>query len=63
MTAFLCDFRECGELEVSSRWSNGRFVVMSVLGGLEEGEGGGVVGGRENGVDGSEVRRLEFDRM
>ena len=34
-----------------------------MLGGLEEGEGGDIVGGREDGVDESEVRRLELDRM
>lgn len=46
MTAFLSGYREYGGLEVSSRrWNNGRFVDESVLGGLKEVEGGGVVAG------------------
>ena len=62
MTAILCGYRECGGLEVLSRWSNRRFVGRSVLGGLEEVEGGSVVvvGGRR--VDEGEARRLDLPR-
>lgn len=62
MTAILCGYRECGGLEVLSRWSNRRFVGRSVLGGLEEVEGGSVVVRRGRRVDEGEVRRLDLPR-
>ena len=61
-----CGYREYGGLEVLSRWwSNGRLVGWSVLGGLEEVEGGGwrVVGKRKKEDDESEVRQLEVHWM
>ena len=62
MTVMLCGYRECGGLEVLSRWSNRRFVGRSVLGGLEEVEGGSIVGRRGKRVDEGEVRRLDSPR-
>lgn len=64
MTAFLCGYREYGGLEVSShRWGNEGILGGSVLGGIKEVEGGGVVGRKMKEDDGGEVRRLELHRM
>ena len=60
----LCDYREHSGLEVlNRRWSDGGFVNGSVLGGVEEVEGGGIASRRKKEDDESEGRRLELHRM
>lgn len=64
MTVLLCGYREHSGLEVSNRrWSDGGFVNGSVLGGVEEVEGGDVAGMRKKEDDESEGRRLDLHRM
>ena len=58
MTTFLCGYREQGGLKVSSQWSSGEVIGKSVLGGLDEVDGGDVAGRRKKEVGDSEVRRL-----
>lgn len=51
----LCGYRGRGGLKGSNRWSNGRFVGSSVLGGFEEVRGGGVAGRRKK-----RLRKVRF---